>query len=192
MENQEKVNIYRVLNEFNSVFGEKPISIKPSMVSESHIFIKMIYNENVNIPANHIENDWNQFAGCGKNCGMAKIWVTRNERTKVPEFILWHENIYINRHLMPDRDKAQRFCEAVRKFSGDCLAGLMLSQKQVTMSNRMLQQFIDMSMEKIERLKEKISKESNVKELQQHIKELDLTIETLRILQEEKELRSNM
>lgn len=184
-------NVYRVLNEFNNIFGQKPISIKPSMIDKCHIYLKMIYDEDVDISATHIKNDWNEFENCGKNCAMAKIWVTRDESTNKPAFILWYDNIYTNPYLMPDEQKADKFYDARGKLSG-CLAGLICGKQQVTMSKRMLMSFIKMTMQEINSVKNHIFEERDIDKLQAYSKTLGFTIETLKILQEELESVNDM
>ena len=55
-------NIWEIINNFNTMFGEKPIQVKPDFVSGINIYIQMLYDEHVDIPKNDIPYDWNQFS----------------------------------------------------------------------------------------------------------------------------------
>ena len=46
----EQVNLYKVLNDFNHNF-KKDAKYQFDFATEGHIFIEMIYNENVDIPS---------------------------------------------------------------------------------------------------------------------------------------------
>lgn len=176
-------NIYEIINRFNHIFGEQPISIKPDFISDIHLYIQILYDDNVDIPANHIKNHWNESINSGKNYGMMKIWVTRDEKTNKPELILFNDHIYINRYIMPDAEKAKRFCQARVNFSGGH-AGVALGSQNVKFSNKMLNEFILKAKRHIKKYKEWISTETNIEEIQRYAKEIATSIDTLKILTE--------
>jgi hypothetical protein len=176
-------NIWEIINNFNTVFGETPISVKADFVSGVHLFIKMLYDENVNIEANGIENDWNQYSHCGNNCGIVRIWATRNKKTSEPELILFYDSIYINRHIMPDREKAKRFCEACEEFAGG-YANLKIRSEHVVLSDRLLNAFIAETEKNIEHNKKLIATEKNLDRTQEYARDIADSVDTLKILKE--------
>ena len=142
----EKVNLYKVLNDFNHNF-KKDAKYQFDFATEGHIFIEMIYNENVDIPScawNCTSHEpENSIIKNAKNYGMAKIWVHRNEKTQEVEFTLWKDNgIYMNPYTMPDYEMAQQFSAAAEEMAS-CRADFCIGRFQVDMSEKILLQAID-------------------------------------------------
>lgn len=143
----EQVSLYKVLNDFNHNF-KREAKYQFGFAIEGHIFIKMIYNENVDVPS----CDWNCKSSHEpengiiknvKNYGMAKIWVHRNEKTQEVEFTLWKDNgIYMNSYTMPDYEMAQQFSAAAEEMAS-CRADFCIGRFQVDMSEKILFQAID-------------------------------------------------
>ena len=182
-------NIYEIINNFNHIFGEQPISIKPEMIMGVHVYIKILYDNNVDIPANKIPNDWNEHSNSGQNYGMVSIWVTRNEKTKEPELILFNENIYINHYTMPDKEKATRFSQARKDFAGSYI-NLAVGSQKVTFSNKMLDEFISKAKQDIEKTQNCLLNEKKIDKIQQYAKEIIKSIDTLKLLNEIRESQS--
>ena len=107
-----KRNIYHVLNDFGTHMERKPLYTTISFVDDVHIYFKIVYDTTSYTPASHASGDWNEHTGGFGARGMAKVWITRDEETKLPKFILFNENIYTNPHLMPDRNIAKDFLKA--------------------------------------------------------------------------------
>lgn len=179
-------NIWEIINNFNAVFGEKPISVKADFVSGVNLFIKMLYDESVDIEANGVENDWNQYSHCGNNHGIVRIWATRDEKTKEPELVLFYDNIYINRYTMPDYEKAKRFCGACEKFAGG-YANLKISSEPIVLGNKLLNAFITKTEQNIEHKKEWIATEKDFDRIQEYARDIADSIDTLKILREIRE-----
>lgn len=179
-------NIWEIMNNFNIVFGEKPIRVEADFVSGTNLFIKMLYDENVDIEVTRIENDWNQYSHCGNNQGMVRILATRNKTTHEPELILFYDSIYVNPYLMPDRDKAGRFCEAREKFAGG-YAVLKTKSEQITLGNKLLGDFICETEKNIKHNKKWIATEKDLGRIQEYARDIADSIDTLKILKEIRE-----
>lgn len=182
----DKVNIYQVLNRFNHLFGEQPVKIEIAYVENEHIFVRMIYDEDVDLPPSEDHNEWNSVCNSGMNYGMVKIWVRRNENTGKPEFIIWNDNIYINSYIMPDEEKSNRFWLARKQFS-ECTSNLMFGSEYVELSERMLTKAIEAVNKTIKKYKEDLYASKNIDEIQTRAKGIDSSVETLRILREARE-----
>lgn len=182
-------NIWEIINNFNAVFGEKPISVKADFVSGVHIFIKMLYDEHVDIPKTGISGDWNEFSHCGNNHGIVRIWVTRDEKTKAPKLVLFYDNIYINRYTMPDQAKAMRFCDARERFAGG-YASLKICSEKVVLGNRLLNAFIAKTEQNINQKKEWIATDTDLNRVQEYAKDIADSIDTLKILKEIREAQT--
>lgn len=148
-------NIYKKLNEFNAILGKSP-KYKISMVADKHIYIKMIYKENIT------ENDVNLPKGldsgirCKDLYGMAKIFVTRNPITNEPRFILFNDSIYTNKYIMPNVNDIKKFEEAHAKYvDNDNIR--KIKDYDVTLSKKLVNDAIICNYDKIKHIKSDIA-----------------------------------
>lgn len=195
---QKTINIYHILNIFNKKFGMEPEIIKMGFVSEHHIYLKMVYGD-----YDESKPLWgDSITHKGKNFGMVKIWVTRNEKTKKPEFILWKDKgIYVNSFTMPDYEMAKQFQKSAYEMA-DNKVDFWINKYDIEISNKLLNQAIDSVYRSIEtrvkfmsdNIKHKKIKENAdeyIKETKEWADDISMNIETLQILQEELENRKN-
>ena len=187
----EKQNLYKVLNEFNMFFGEEPISITVDFVANHFVYLKMLYDEHVDIPANGISYSWNQFDNSGQNCAMIKLLVGRDDKTNLPKFTLFKDTgIYVNPHIMPDEEKANRFHNAVLKWSGDNWEERIFGTYNVTLSNKLLKMCINVAEKALRQEKRIIANETDLQVLKNSLNHLSSTIDILQILQDEYALQN--
>lgn len=147
-------NIHQILNEFEKHFPYKRKKIKITSVSDTCIYVKIIYKQNVTLDESNTHENWNDgfdlelikkgnkdhtYSTCSI---MIRLWINRTEHKNVtpPEnwkLILFKDSIYINPLVMPDYNMAQEFYKARNEFTS-CLADLMFGQWKIKLSTRQI------------------------------------------------------
>ena len=179
----ETINIYRLLNNFNHLFGYQP-EIRLSMVDRQNIFLKMVYDKNVNIP-NDDPDAWSGFdINNGTNTAMVRIHITRNSQTKEPELLLWNDDIYTNSYIWRSYSKAKQLYETILKFR-DLNAQSLFHCYHITLGNRLLKKAIAKYEDKIKNYQTYfIPKTSDFDELKKYAGALQDAIDGLEMLRE--------
>lgn len=175
-------DIYAVLNDFNQKFGEIPkYSIDFVSPEENAIFVKMLYDEHVDIPPSENEMSWNRIINSGQNYAMAKIIVSENSGKT--QFFQYFNNIYVNGYMMPDEEKAKHFYETHKNhFGGDFIFGGG-DGIFVTVGNCFLRKAIKKTKDKLEATKQSINEDCSIEEIKENAKKLVSACEFLELLQ---------
>lgn len=182
-----KRNIYHVLNDFGTHMKRKPLYTTIGFVDDVHIYFNIVYDKTSYIPESHIPGDWNEHSGGFGAKAVAKVWVTCDEKTKHPKFILFNDNIYTNPYLTPNKNIAQEFFKARLDYFGS-ETDIHLGSEEIELDRKTLYHAMKLAMKEINRYRELISRTANLKELYSFTSNLKDLIDTYGILEKAYEI----
>lgn len=182
-EGPKNKNIYAVLNSFNQKLGEVPkYSIAFVSPEENAVFVKMLYDEHVELPPSEDEMAWNHIVNSEQNYAMAKVIVS--EVSGKTQFFQYFSNIYINGYMMPDEEKAKHFGETHDNLFGrDFILSCRGTGIFVTVGNCFLRKAIKMAEDKLESTRQSINKACSIDEIKENAKQLVRACNFLELLQ---------
>ena len=182
-----KRNIYHVLNDFGTHMKRKPLYTTIGFVDDVHIYFNIVYDKTSYIPESHIPGDWNEHSGGFGAKAVAKVWVTCDEKTKHPRFVLFNDNIYTNPYLTPNKNIAQEFFKARLDYFGS-KTNIHLGSEEIELDRKTLYHAMKLAMKEINRYRELISHTTNLKELYSFTSNLKDLIDTYGILEKAYEM----
>lgn len=188
-------NLYKIINQFNCIFGHKP-KIIPSSITYDHLYLQMDYPDLPVIESDATNYpDWNNntISTDRNNYGMVSIWVEHDDHkpNERPKFRLWHDNIYNNPHTMPNYDYAKTFWKAIETYYG-CKAEILCGDTEVYLSDKLMQKFIQLCKNTILQEKQYISIHSNLEDINRAATDITNTYHMLCMLEKEMEFRSKI
>lgn len=164
-ERDKKVeNLYKIINQFNKVFGYKG-NVICDHASESHLYFKIDYPELV------IDKKQKQYSICNKrnNYAMCSVWIDYDKfkPNNRPKFILWNDNIYSNKYIMPDHNIIKLFYKKRKQFFR-CEAEILFGSNEIYISNKQMDTFIKYCEKEIYKCKDSISSGCKLKDINEY------------------------
>lgn len=188
-------NLYKIINQFNRIFGHKP-KIILSSITYDHLYLQMDYPDLPVMESNATNYpNWNKNAISTdrNNYGMVSIWVKHDDHkpNERPKFQLWHDNIYNNPYTMPNYDYAKTFWKAIETYYGN-KAEILCGDTEVYLSDKLMQKFIQLCKNTILQEKQYISTHSNLEDINRAAADITSTYHMLCMLEKEMEFRSKI
>lgn len=161
-------NIHQILNKLDKAYGRNRISVKIHSVDGYHIYLKIIYQTNINVPekyryGNNIIDHHYKTSGA-----MIRLWLQETPeditlcRPAEYKLLLFKDNIYANSYIMPDVREAEKFIKAAQSLSSNP-ADYIIGGWEINLGPTLTKQLKTTIKAEYEHLQKKINKNINGK-----------------------------